>query len=407
MPRGSFDTTGALKLLLEVFVNDNELVQNAALLLQHSTEIIKNYDKLYQQKGLKYNIFEIAHISEKEVIMCNVIANLLNPKGKHCKGDLYLKLFWDIVSAKFGNPINLNTPDAKIITEYSTDAQRRIDIVIEDGNVFIPIEVKIWAKEQNGQVKDYAKYSRAKNKGKNIPVLFLTLDGKASETAHKDDEYVRISFKKDIVSWLKLCLKETETENTPPVREVIKQLLSAIKSIFGETEDEEMNKAIADLIMQSEETIRAAAEIDNVLDIIDEEKWELFAGVVFENVKTKFPEADIQENVDDWYDISVPIKNGAYTLYVNYDWKKIMVEKGKTKISKQTKEKINRVMTALTSGSDYGNDGEWRAEETIRYPGMETADEAVYPYLLYKKYKQNPTEAANHIITMATELEKI
>jgi hypothetical protein len=403
MRRGSFDTTGALKLLLEVFVNDNELVQNAALLLQHGTEIIINYDRLYQQKGLKYNIFKIAHISEKEVIMCRVVADLLDPKGKHYKGDLYLKLFWGIVSAKFGNPINLNTPDAKVYTEYSTDAQRRIDIVIEDGNVFIPIEVKIWAKEQNGQVKDYAKYSRAKNKGKNIPVLFLTLDGKASETAHEDDEYVRISFKKDIVSWLKLCLKETETENTPPVREVIKQLLSAIK---GKTEDEKMDKAIVDLITQSEETIRAAVAIGN-RDIINDANWELFTGVVFEKVKNKFPEADIQEGVDGWDDINVPIKNGAYTLYVNYDWQSITVEANEKEMPAQIERKINRVMTALTGVSDDEIDGVWLADGAIRYPGLETVDEAVYPYLLYKKYKQNPAEAADHIINMVNELEKI
>jgi hypothetical protein len=168
-----------------------------------------------------------------------------------------------------------------------------------------------------------------------------------------------------------------------------------------------MNKAIADLIMQSEETIRAAAEIDNVLNIIDEEKWELFKGVIFEKVKNKFPEADIQEDVDDWYDISVPIKNGAYTLYVNYDWKSITVEADEKEMPAQIEKKINKVMTALTGVSDDEIDGVWLADGTVRYPGLETVDDAVYPYLLYKKYEQNPTEAADHIITMVNELEKI
>jgi hypothetical protein len=406
IPYSGINTTGTLERVLEVCVNDNGLVQNAALLLRHGTEIIKNYDKLYQQKGLKYNIFKIAHISEKEVIMCRVIADLLDPKGRHYKGDLYLKLFWDIVSAKIKDSINLNTPDAKVHIEYPIDAQRRIDIVIEDGNVFIPIEVKIRAGEQAYQVKDYAKYSRAKNKGRNIPVLFLTRDGKASETAD-DEEYVSISFKKDIISWLELCLKEPQTEDTPPVREVIRQLLSAIKSIFGETEDKEVNKAIVDLIIQSEETIRAAVAIGNVLSTIDDTNWELFKGVIFENVKNKFPKAETEENVWDWSDIYVPIKKGAYFLYVNYDWKSITVEAEKRKMPPQMKREINKVMTALTGFSDDSIDGNWLVNETARYPGLETVDDAIYPYLLYKKYKQNPTEAANHIITMVNELEKI
>jgi hypothetical protein len=387
-------------------MSDNGLVQNVALILQHSAEIIKNYDRLYQQKGLKYNIFKIAGISEKEVIMCRVIADLLNPKGRHHKGDLYLKLFWDIVSARIENPISINTSSAKVVTEYSADARRRIDIVIDDGNIFIPMEVKIWAGERDGQIKDYAKYSRAKNKNKNIPVLFLTLYGTASETAHKD-EYVSVSFNEDIVSWLELCLKETETENTAPVREVVKQLLSAIKLILGETEDKDMNKAIADLIMQSEETIRAAAEINSVLNGIDNAKRELFKGVIFENVKNKFPEADIQEDGEGWDDINVPIKNGAYTLYVNYDWQSITVEANETEMPSQIEKKINNIMTALTGVSDDEIDGVWLADGTVRYPGMETVDDAIYPYLLYKKYEQNPAEVANHIITMVNELEKI
>jgi hypothetical protein len=70
-------------------------------------------------------------------------------------------------------------------------------------------------------------------------------------------------------------------------------------------------------------------------------------------------------------------------------------------------KKINKIMTALTGVSDDDIDGVWIAENTVRYPGMETVDEGIYPYLLYRKYKKNPDEAVNHIITMAHELEKI
>jgi hypothetical protein len=71
------------------------------------------------------------------------------------------------------------------------------------------------------------------------------------------------------------------------------------------------------------------------------------------------------------------------------------------------KSKTNKTMEALTGVSDDEIDGVWLVDGAIRYPGMETVDDAIYPYLLYKKYEQNPTEAANHIIAMANELEKI
>lgn len=384
-------------------MNNKNMIGNVAPLLQHSTDIIRNYDALYRKTGMKYNIFKIARINEKEVIMCRVIADLLNPKSKHYKGDLYLKLFWDIVSPKMKNAPKLDTSKASVMTEYSIDAQRRIDIVLEDGTVFIPVEVKIYAGEQRNQVKDYADYAKKKNKDKNIPVLYLTLEGGKSETA-EENEYISISFSRDILKWLSLCLEQEETEKTPPVREVIKQLIDAIKSSLG-LEDDKMNKAISEMIMQSEETIRAAVEIDKALDTIDDEKWDLFKGTIFDKVKERLPNAVIFED-DVWFAISVPIKKGTYTLYVNYDWASISVESNGKKMAPAIEKSMNKVMTALTGVSDDEIDGVWRADG-ITYPGMEHTEESLYPYLLYKKYKQNPEEAANYILTMVNELEKI
>jgi len=385
---------------------ENEIIKVVSQLLQKSTGIINKYDELYLKTGVKFNIFKIARIHEKEVIMCRVIADLLNPRGSHYKGDIYLKLFWNIISSKSKNCPSLNTVNAKVTTEYSTDAQRRIDIVIEDGNIFIPIEAKIWAGERVDQLRDYAKYSKKKNGGKDIPVLFLTVDGKESETAVKD-EYISVSFKEDIILWLEKCLKEKETETSPPIREIIKQLIEAIRSILGYSEDSNMDKEISGLIFKSEETIRAAVEIDKVIKAIDDEKWEIFKGVIFEKVKKQFPDAYICDGVDEWYAISVPIKNNEYTLYVNYDWQSITVEGNQKEITSPVEKKINKIMTALTGVSDDEIDGVWLVENKIRYPGMENIDEIIYSLLLYRKYEQNPEEAANYIVAMASELEKI
>jgi hypothetical protein len=386
-------------------MNEQTLIQNAALLLQHSTEIIKNYDELYRKTGKKYNIFQIARIDEKEVIMCRIIADLLNPQGKHYKGDVYLKLFWDMVSAKIKNCPKLNTSNAVVTTEYSIEANRRIDIVVEDGSIFVPIEVKIRAGEQENQIKDYAAYSQKKNGDKYVPVLYLTPEGKPSETADSN-EYIRLTFNKDILIWLERCLKANETENTPPVCEVLKQLITAIRSIIGYSEDEKMNKAILDLIIQSDETVHAAAEIEHALTTIDEEKWEIFKNDIFEKVQKQFSGTEICDR-DDWNAIGVPIKNGAYTLYVNYDWQSITVEANNKEMPVSVKKNINKTMIALTGVSDDAIDGNWLKENTIRYPGMGTIDDNTYSYLLYRKYVKNPDEAANHIITMAKELEKI
>jgi len=384
-------------------VSDKEIIGNAALLLQNSAGIIRNYDELYRKTGLKYNIFKIVRIKEDEVKICRVIADLLNPKGSHYKGDLYLKLFWSLLSSKYKNLPQLDTLKANVITEYYTDEQRRIDIVLEDGTVFIPIEVKINAGEQPDQLKDYAEYAKKKN-GKNIPVIFLSLEGREAGTAG-DNDYVSVSFSRDILKWLSLCLRQEETEKTPPVREIIKQLIEAVRSITGYSEDEKMSKAISELILQSDESIKAAVEISNALEIIDEGKWNIFKGGILDKVKARFPGAYEYEG-GGWEGITVPLKNETYWLYVNYDWAKITIEPGIKKIFSNTGEIITKVMKDETGILESVNDkGVWLAEDT-RYPGMEHIDENLYPYLLYKKYKENPDEAANYIISMASKLDK-
>jgi hypothetical protein len=322
----------------------------------------------------------------------------------------------DIIASKKIFYRELKTENARVTPEYPcpintskmTDKDRRIDIVIEDGSVFIPIEVKIWAKDQPKQVTDYYAYTKEKNHGNHIPVLYLTPYGHPPDNSSTDDktQYKCISFEKDILTWLTKCRACTETESTP-VREILRQLIGAVRSICRYTEDEQMEKAILKEIIQFDENIKASLEIYKVLNDIDNINWEKFKNSVFENVKKQFSNADIQENIDTWDDINVSLKNGAYTLYVNYNWQKITVESNKKKMPESIGKNIHKLMADLYGISDDKFDeGVWLAENT-RYPGLETVDEEIYPYLLYKQYEQNPAEAANHIIKMVNELEKI
>jgi hypothetical protein len=389
-------------------IMEKSSTQEAALLLEHVSGIIKNYDNLYRSKGLKYNIFKIARISEKEVIICRVIADLLNPKGTHYKGDAYLKLFWDIVSPKIKDCPKLKTENARVINEYSTDVKRRIDIVIEDGAVFIPIEVKIWAGEQENQIKDYAEYSRIKNAGIHIPVLCLTIRGNESETADAGD-YVCVSFCEDILAWLSKCLAHPETEATPPVREILKQLIETVKSICEYTEDEEMGEAIKSLITQSEETIRAALAISAALEEFDDESSEFFKGIILENVQKELPNAVWEENKEEeWWAISVPIRNDTYVFSITYDWKWIGIwPKSEKKSNSAEEKKLAKKMSELigTANGEWNEDAVWVSEEA-RYPGLEYADASLYPYERYKQYAEHPQEVARKIVSMVHELEK-
>lgn len=93
--------------------------------LLQTVAISNNYDTIRAATGCDYNIFSILGIESREVCICRVIADLLNPNGLHHQGFLYLKLFTKKV-------LNLNDDwnHATVQAEYSTTNGRRIDIAI-------------------------------------------------------------------------------------------------------------------------------------------------------------------------------------------------------------------------------------------------------------------------------------
>ena len=123
------------------------------LLLNASTKI-KSQEPMPEHSKSNYNIFRILEVAEKEVVMCRFLADLLNPEGQHGCGILFLKSFFnDVLRENRVSDTLLAHTD--VIKEFAIDHERRIDIVICNTHFFIPIEVKIYAKEQKGQCYDY------------------------------------------------------------------------------------------------------------------------------------------------------------------------------------------------------------------------------------------------------------
>jgi hypothetical protein len=141
-----------------------DLETNAARLLNDATGIIKEFEARWRKTGEKYNIFKVAGIKRKEVIMCRVLADLLDPKGAHGRDSLYLRLFWETIASKLPSSLALDVEHTKVTPEYVIDENRRIDIAIEDGNILVPIEVKIEAGDQPKQIADYFAFARTKNR---------------------------------------------------------------------------------------------------------------------------------------------------------------------------------------------------------------------------------------------------
>ncbi len=120
------------------------------LILRQAYEIKKRYDEITKHSGENFNIFSVLGVGEKELSHSKIIAELLNPKGAHGQGDIFLKLFLESIEITDFNIVN-----AKVRTEVSY-YNGRLDIIIENGKQqTIFIENKIWATDQPKQLSRY------------------------------------------------------------------------------------------------------------------------------------------------------------------------------------------------------------------------------------------------------------
>lgn len=233
-------------------------MDNIQKILSEISIISKKHDQIDQSTGRCFNIFDITNISDKEVQICRVIAELINPKGRHYQKGKYLKLFCETVLGIIDVTID-NCNRAKIDREKVIDKDRRIDLFIEIADKKIPIETKIGAPDLDGQCKDYFNYA------KNSPIYYLTSDGHEpspdSRVDLTDEQLTCISFETHILQWLGECLKDKETIKLSPIREILLQFEAVVRNLTGQLEEDKAME-IKELLTQSSENMKSAVAIE-------------------------------------------------------------------------------------------------------------------------------------------------
>lgn len=160
--------------------------------------------------------------------MSEVIAFLLSPKEKHGQGDAYLRCFCNY----FCPDEIVDFERVRIHCEKITDEQRRIDILVQVGDVYFIIENKFkGAMDQEDQLKHYHEYTHKQVKQRlrdNIFLFYLTPDGKEPsdvtlpidvKKSLTDQNRLKVaSFKKlsnsqkSVVGWLEQCLTSSQSQ---------------------------------------------------------------------------------------------------------------------------------------------------------------------------------------------------
>ena len=276
-------------------------------LLESAHTIIDNYkmNKLNQLQcgkntGNQFNIFEIIGISTREVYMCKVLAELLNPKGCHLQETKYLDLFCNRFLPEEIRK-DLNTTNVSVITEDLTKNLdeigkefRRIDIVIDEENGhYIPIEVKINAFEQKEQCSDYLQSARKiyekRHKDKNEAIiLYLTKTGEMPiSISNCDKENVKCISWAQIVDWLNECICQIDTIRKLSITEIIMQYKTTIENFLNGGNNTMDNENIIKMIIENKENFESAEKITENMGSAKQKIWTKLKNEIIENIKQK------------------------------------------------------------------------------------------------------------------------
>lgn len=234
-------------------------MQSSEKLLKYTQTLLYARQKHLRETGGCFNVFSVLGRESDEVhTHCRLLYELLNPSGSHCMGDVFLRSF-------FKDVLRRDYPAAapQVWREYAF-SDGRIDLLIEGSGFCCPIEVKIYAGEQELQVKRYANF--AANRAADWQVYYLTLQGdypSEYSTGGKNDTAVTcISFARDITRWLDVC--RNAVEHIPAIAEIIRQYRELISKLTGNDYGGEFME-LQELIQDSKTSFESAAAIAQAL----------------------------------------------------------------------------------------------------------------------------------------------
>lgn len=165
----------------------------------------------------RFNVFE--YINPNENRITQIIANLLDPEGKHGQGMLFLNIFLETIE----HP-ELRDPSVRPRVRCEESASvpgksGRLDCTIEIDGFRIGIENKPSAIEQTEQLRRYAQSLRQKNGEQFCLVL---LDGRQAslkslgeldrEELEGKRQFKMLTYQRDLKDFLQKCRKECNAE---------------------------------------------------------------------------------------------------------------------------------------------------------------------------------------------------
>jgi PD-(D/E)XK nuclease superfamily len=227
------------QILLDRFRTENSLTECKVFLSTASTvaqRLERMSLEIRSEQAPEFNVFTITRRGHYEVTThSRLLGEMLDPKGSHEQGNLFLAPFLDLlVSKKPG--WTFPSADHRWTISRETDS---IDIMLSHPDFQKPqtriiIENKWSAPDREQQLLGYWKQQRERTGLNSIPAVYLTPNGRRPRecSAIGDPEFLRdlvtLSYAKDIRRLIGDQLREIKAAR---VKETISQYLMLMESI--------------------------------------------------------------------------------------------------------------------------------------------------------------------------------
>lgn len=241
--------------------------------------------KFSNQLAPNFNLFY--YLRTDEVGLSRVLADLLDPNGRHGQGYLFL----DALSRAVGQEWVACRCDWRVTLERQANGQRRIDIFMESKAGIIGIENKPWASDQINQLSDYANVLSRWSAGRNFLLIYFgnydpsgeSINVEKREELRKSGNYIRLTFH-GLATWLDECASKTKAI---VVRVFVEDLAKFVRgNINGELEMSEENEIITE-ICKSPENIESAFNMVNAMSALKKSLLEKFRSDLDSKLKEK------------------------------------------------------------------------------------------------------------------------
>ena len=262
-------------------------------LFNYIKTILEIKQKTNHYRANNFTVFSaLRNETDEEKTHTTFLYEILRPDGQHGMKDTFLKDFFKTVLK-----VDNYDKTAKIFQECHIDPKDdnygRLDLCIETDSARYPIEIKIYADDQDHQMERYHKF--AKRKSEVSQVYYLTLNGHSPSEKSlgklSENDVICISFAKEIHAWLNNCIDIANHKHAQDVVAVINQYQTLLNKLTDEQQDDVYMDAINKLISSSKENYECAVAFEKGLAAARTEKLrELFNDIrkyLAENKKLK------------------------------------------------------------------------------------------------------------------------